>query len=75
MRMVEYVGIMKDEEQQLEEIEASRTLGVAGDVTRCRGEGSEVGTDTARVPGPRHTSHQGSWKKGKDVCVCVCVCV
>ncbi len=62
---------MKDEEQQLEEIEASHTLIGAREV--ARGEGSGEGVDTTRVPGTRYASHQGAWKQGKEVCVCVCV--
>jgi hypothetical protein len=37
-RKVEGVGVMKDKELKLEEIEASHTLGGAGEVSRGRGE-------------------------------------
>jgi hypothetical protein len=62
---------MKDEEQQLEEIEASHTLGGAGEVARGDASGRVRCYSFSRT---RHTSHQGAWEKGKAVCVCVCVC-
>jgi hypothetical protein len=66
---------MRDEEQQLEEIEAPHTLIGAREV--ARGEGSGEGVDTTRVAGTRHASHQGAGRRGNKErkCVCVCVCV
>jgi len=63
---------MKDEEQQLEEIEASHTLGGAGEV--ARGDASGEGVDATRFPehGTPRIKERG---KKERQCVCVCVCV